>query len=70
VGQRMPIFMGEVPKYQVQGDHMHIIWRDIELVLPVGVMLSGMVSAEEAIAKWKLDRTGDDRVVRIGRKRK
>jgi hypothetical protein len=34
--------MGEVPEYAVKGDHMHIIWRELEIVLPVSVMLAGI----------------------------
>lgn len=52
VGYRMPLYMGEIPSYDVRGDHMHIVWRELELVLPVPVMLAGMASAQEAIAKW------------------
>lgn len=66
----MPFYMGEVPDYEVRGDHMHIIWRDMEIVLPVSVMLAGMGSAREAIAKWQVAVLDKGSVTRIGRKRK
>lgn len=62
--QRLPIYMGEVPEYQVRGDHMHIVYGEMEIVLPVSVMLAGMASASEAIARWQVDQLG--RVVGIG----
>lgn len=48
--------MEDVPNYEVRGDHMHIKWRTLELVLPVEVMLDGMASAKAEIAKWQLKR--------------
>lgn len=45
--------MADVPEYAVKGDHMHICWRDLELVLPVSVMLAGMASAKREIDKWQ-----------------
>jgi hypothetical protein len=53
MGQRMPFFMGDVPEYECRGDHMHIVWRDLEIVLPVSVMLAGMASAKRAIDEWQ-----------------
>jgi hypothetical protein len=53
--------MAEVPSYEVRGDNMHIIWRDLELVLPVKTMLAGMAGASEALAKWQVSRL--DKVV-------
>lgn len=60
MAQRMPFFMGDVPEYECRGDHMHIVWRELEIVLPVSVMLAGMASAEEAIAKWQLAALADN----------
>lgn len=62
--------MGDVPEYAVKGDHMHIIWRELEIVLPVHVMLAGMASAHEEIAKWKLDTLDNGQVIRLPRKRR
>jgi hypothetical protein len=61
----MPIFMGDVPEYVVKGDHMHIIWRSLEIVLPVSVMLAGIGSARAAIAKWQVEQS--DTVVELRR---
>lgn len=67
MGQRMPIFMGEAPEYQILGDHMHIVWRELEFVLPVSVMLVATASAQEEIAKWRLATVGS--VVKLPRRR-
>ena len=70
MGRSFPIYMGEVPEYAVKGDHMHIIWRELEIVLPVSVMLAGMASAGEEIAKWKLETLDNGKVISFRRKRK
>jgi hypothetical protein len=54
--ERYPIFMEDVPKYEVRGGHMYITWRTLELVLPVEVMLDGLASAKAEIAKWQLSK--------------
>ena len=53
MGKRLPIFMGEVPEYSVLSGHVHITWRELELVLPVSVMLAGMAGAKRAIDDWQ-----------------
>ena len=60
---RFPIFMEDVPKYEVRGDHMHIIWRSLEIVLLVETMLDGMAAAKAEIAKWQLNRTPNGKIV-------
>jgi hypothetical protein len=65
MAQRFPIYMGDVPDYEVKGDHMHIVWRDLEIVLPVSVMLAGMAGAKRAIAEWQQDHSGE--VVQLGK---
>lgn len=52
MGQSLPVFMERVPEYEVRGGHMHIMWQDLELVLPVNVMLKGMAGARQAIEEW------------------
>jgi hypothetical protein len=61
---RLPIYMGDVPEYVVRGNLMHIIWRDLELVLPVAVMLAGMANAQEALARWQLEAL-EDKIVEL-----
>jgi hypothetical protein len=56
--------MGDVPEYVVRGNLMHIIWRDLELVLPVAVMLAGMANAQEALARWQLEAL-EDKIVEL-----
>lgn len=70
MGECIPIFMGDVPDYSVIAEHMHIKWRTLEIVLPVTVMLAGMASASEEIAKWKLDGLDKGSVVQFTPKRK
>jgi hypothetical protein len=65
MGKSLPIYMSDVPTYSVEGNHMHIVWRELEIVLPVSTMLQGMASAREALAKWQVDQLG--RVVPLGR---
>jgi hypothetical protein len=50
--------MGDVPEYAVKGDHMHIVWRELEIVLPVSVMLAGMADAKRALDDWRVDQSG------------
>lgn len=47
-----PIFMDDVPDYQVRGDNMHIVWPSLELVLPIPTMLAGMGTAKRELDKW------------------
>ena len=49
---RIPIFMGTAPDYEVRGDNMHIVWGDLEFVLPVPVMLAAMGKARREVEKW------------------
>ena len=56
--QRLPIFMEEVPDYEVRDGHMHIIWRELEIVLPVCVMLAGIAGARQAIERWQQSHQG------------
>lgn len=49
---RLPIFMGDVPDYEIVNDLMHIRWRELEIVLPVHTMLAGMGQARHEIEKW------------------
>lgn len=62
--------MAEVPEYEVRDGHVHIVWRELEIVLPVSVMLAGMGSAREAIAKWQVAALDNGRVTRLRRQRK
>jgi hypothetical protein len=45
--------MGEVPEYRMVGDHMHVMWRELEVVIPVSVMLAGMADARHIIDEWQ-----------------
>jgi hypothetical protein len=65
VAERLPIYMAETPTYKVIGDHMHIIWRDLEIVLAVSTMLAGMAEARREIDAWQRDHTGE--VVQLGK---
>jgi hypothetical protein len=49
---KFPIFMDDVPDYEVVHDLMHIRWRELEIVLPVHTMLAGMGQARREIEKW------------------
>lgn len=68
MGQKLPIFMDDVPNYRVKGDNMHIKFKELEIVLPVGVMLAGMAQAQVAIEDWRAQRA--DVVPIKGRRRK
>lgn len=48
-----PIFMGEVPEYRIKSGLMHIVWPDLELVMPVNKMLAGIGGAKREIDKWQ-----------------
>ena len=63
--EKFPIFMGEVPFYEIRGDNMHILWPTLELVLPVETMLDGMASAKAELAKWQLERIPGGKVVKF-----
>jgi hypothetical protein len=53
MAQNRPIFMEEVPDYKIRGGLMHIIWPDLEIVLPVSVMVKGMGSARRVLDQWR-----------------
>jgi hypothetical protein len=53
VGQQLPIFMEAVPEYRIRSGRMHIIWPELEIVLPVSTMLAGMAGAKQEIDDWQ-----------------
>jgi hypothetical protein len=49
----MPVFMGDVPEYKIRNDNMHITFREIEIVLPVHIMLAAMGRARREVEEWQ-----------------
>jgi hypothetical protein len=50
----LPVFMGEVPEYEVRNGRMHVTLADFEIVMPICVFLQGAARAERAIAEWQI----------------
>jgi hypothetical protein len=65
VGQQLPIFMEAVPEYRIRSGRMHIIWPELEIVLPVHTMLAGMAGAKQEIDDWQ--RNGSAHVLEFRR---
>lgn len=45
--------MEDVPDYRIKRGQMHIIWPELEIVLPVHTMLAGMAGAKQEIDEWQ-----------------
>lgn len=54
----LPVFMAEVPEYEVRGGRMHVTLKGFEIVMPLGVFLAGAARADEAIRQWYAKRHG------------
>jgi hypothetical protein len=47
--------MEAVPEYRIRSGRMHIIWPELEIVLPVHTMLAGMAGAKREIDDWRVE---------------
>lgn len=51
----LPVYMGDVPDYEVRNGQMHVILAGFELVMPLSVFLMGKAKSEIAITKWRAE---------------
>lgn len=65
----LPIHVSEVPDYEVRGDCIVVMWRGLELFVPIPICLAAMGRCEEALAKWKLAGLDNGSVVRFSKHR-
>lgn len=47
-----PIFMETVPAFQIRGEHMHVTWPTLEIVVPIATALAGIAAARAEIERW------------------
>ena len=66
----LPIFIDEVPDCEVRGDNMFMRWRGAEIALPVVIGVQAMLLFEETLAKARLAKVDNGRVVRLSRRKK
>jgi hypothetical protein len=52
MGQRLPVFVGEVPEYEPRGEVMVVRWRDVELALPIHVCEKAVAKCNRALDEW------------------
>lgn len=65
MGRNFPIFIDTIPRYEIRGDNMHVVWPDLEIVLPLHIMVTGMAGAHEEVAKWQYRTLDTDKVVNL-----
>jgi hypothetical protein len=64
--RKLPLFIDEVPEYEPRGDYMRVIWRGLEICIPMFICQRSYLLCGEALAKWKVDRMDGGKVVRFG----
>lgn len=58
LGMGMPLFMEEVPDYEVREGRMYIIMGDLALAMPIHVFLDGCELGKAAIVDWQRRQCG------------
>lgn len=53
----LPLWMGQVPDYQIVENHMHITVGEFVIACPVNVFLIGCAKGKAAVVKWEKERT-------------
>jgi hypothetical protein len=56
----LPLWMAEVPAYEVVNGTMQITAGDFALAMPINVFLVGCVEGRKAIVKWQSASTSGD----------
>jgi hypothetical protein len=49
----LPLWMGEVPEYEVVNGQMRVTVGEFALAMPINVFLIGCVKGRQAIIKWE-----------------
>jgi hypothetical protein len=56
----LPLWMGEVPEYEIVNGHMQITIGEFAIAMPVNVFMVGCVKGRQAIVRWESNqRTAD-----------
>lgn len=49
----LPLWMGEVPNYDIINGNMHISMGEFVVAMPINVFLVGCVRGKNAIVQWE-----------------
>jgi hypothetical protein len=60
VQEGLPIFVGEVAKYEIKGGHLHVVYRrlGLELVVPISIAVASLAVVGQAIEDWSGEQSG------------
>lgn len=59
----LPLWMGEVPNYEVVGGNMQITVGEFVLAMPINIFLVGCARGRAAIVKWESRRNVEAEVI-------
>ena len=48
----LPIHLSEVPDFEPRGDCIRIIWRDVEVFVPIPIVLASMGRCKRSVEEW------------------
>lgn len=49
----LPLHMSEVPNYEVRGDCILVVWRDLEIYIPVPICQAAVGRCCKALDEWR-----------------
>jgi hypothetical protein len=55
---RVPLFVDQVPDYAIRNDHLHINYREIEVVMPVRIFREAMQRCGDILRAHDVRNTG------------
>lgn len=64
----LPLWMGEVPKYEVVNGNMQITVDEFILAMPINVFLVGCAKGKKAIIQWERERHAGAEIVPFNRR--
>jgi hypothetical protein len=53
---QLPLWMGEVPRYEVINGNMQVMVGEFALAMPINVFLVGCAKGKAAIVQWERER--------------
>lgn len=64
----LPLWMGEVPEYEIVNGNMQITVDEFVLAMPINVFLVGCAKGRAAIKRWQVERGNGAEVIPINGK--
>jgi hypothetical protein len=59
----LPLWLGEVPDYEVVGGQMHVRIGEFALAMPINIFIVGCAKGKAAILKWDAEKQREAKVI-------